>query len=89
MNKDILSFLPVVTLLIAALFVFLSYDTPADDVSSVPIYAGFVALMLMPISGLLIYFGIGKKKHRLMFRINQAILLGGCLLSIYLWRSLK
>jgi hypothetical protein len=43
----------------------------------------------MPISGLLIFLGIGKVKYKLMYHINQIILLAGCAVSIYLWSSLK
>jgi hypothetical protein len=89
MNKEALSFIPVVTLIVGSLFVFLLFDTSAGQVPLGPIYAGFLALMLMPISGLLIFFGIGKAKYRSIFHLNQVILLAGCFVSVYLWSSLK
>jgi len=89
MKKDILSFIPAVTLVVGSLLVFLSYDTSAGQVPLGPIYAGLLALMLMPISGVLIFLGIGKEKYSIMYHINQVILVGGCFVSIYLWSSLK
>jgi hypothetical protein len=89
MKKDILSFIPIATLIAGSLFVLSSFDTSEGELSLGPIYAGFLALMLMPISGLLIFLGIGKVKYKLMYHINQIILLAGCAVSIYLWSSLK